>query len=247
MNTVLDIETIPSQDAAVKAAFIKDSIDNFKAPSGMSKGQAAKELGMTDADVIKYTSKDDMITKWCDHFAPIKAEEVGLENWKKTSFDGAKGEVISVAWCTVDGEVDGMVRTLEQCEKFFLVSVFSAIRKLNTVITKRFFIGNYIGGFDLKFLFKRAVILGINPGFELPHYGRHEQHYYDLMQAWEGFGGKASQDSMCEALGISVKDDDLDGSKVWAAVEAGEYERVLTYNKLDVEEARQLYKRFTFI
>lgn len=246
MNIVLDIETIPSQDPEVKAKFIQDSIDNFKAPSGMSKGQAADELGLSAAEA-KPISKDNMLINWEKHFGPIKAEKEGIENWKKTSFDGAKGEVISVAWCTVDGEVDGMVRTLDQCEKFFLVSVFSAIRKLNTVITKRFFIGNYIGGFDLKFLFKRAVILGVNPGFELPHYGRHEQHYYDLMQAWEGYGGKASQDSMCEALGINVKTDDLDGSKVWDAVEAGEYERVLTYNKLDVEEARQLYKRFTFI
>lgn len=244
MNIVLDIETIPSQDAAVKAAFIQDSIDNFKAPSGLSKGQAAKELGMTDEKEIKFTSKDDMIAKWQEHFAPIKSEEVGLENWRKTSFDGAKGEVISVAWCTVGGEVQGLVRALDECESNFLTYIFAAIKELGS--SNPFFIGNYIGGFDLKFLFKRAVILGVNPGFKLPHYGRHEQHYYDLMQAWEGFGGRASQDSMCEALGINVKSDDLDGSKVWDAVEAGEYERVVTYNKLDVEEARQLYKRFTF-
>ena len=74
MNIVLDIETIPSQDAAVKAAFIKESVDNFKAPSGLSKGQAAKELGMTDEKEIKFTSKDDMVAKWQKHFAPIKAE-----------------------------------------------------------------------------------------------------------------------------------------------------------------------------
>lgn len=245
MNIVTDIETIPSQDAAVKAAFIQDSIDNFKAPSGLSKGQAAKELGVTDEKEIKFTSKDDMIAKWEKHFAPIKAEDVGLENWRKTSFDGAQGEVISVAWCTLDGEVDCIVRKLGESEADMLKTFFDEILSLGA--SRPFFIGNYIGGFDLKFLFKRAVILGVDPGFELPHYGRHEQHYYDLMQAWEGFNGKASQDSMCAALGINVKSDDLDGSKVWGAVEAGEYERVLTYNKLDVEEARQLYKRFNFI
>ena len=244
MNVILDIETIPSQAPEVKAKFIQDSIDNFKAPSGLSKGQAADELGLSAVEA-KPISKDNMITNWEKHFGPIRAEKEGIENWKKTSFDGAKGEVISVAWCTVDGEVGGLIRRLGECEAHFLRNVFAAIVELG--VTAPFFIGNYIGGFDLKFLFKRCVILGVNPGFKLPHYGRHEQHYYDLMQAWEGFGGKASQDSMCAALGINVKNDDLDGSKVWDAVEAGEYERVLTYNKLDVEEARQLYKRFTFI
>ena len=51
---------------------------------------------------------------------------------------------------------------------------------------------------------------------------------------------------MCKALGIPGKPDDIDGSKVWDFVERGDYERVMQYNILDVDESRQVYKRLTF-
>ena len=244
MNVFVDIETIPSQKEGVKEQFIKDSIENFKAPSSLSKTQAATDLGISAADA-KFTGKDDMIAKWEAHFAPIKAEEVGIENWKKTSLDGAQGELFSIAWAVGDGPVVGAYCEPGICESSLLVDFFCGLQaEIGNL--KPFFIGNYIAGFDLKFLFKRAVILGVKPPFPLPHFGRHEQHYYDLQQAWEGFNGRASLDSMCKALGIPGKPDDIDGSKVWQFVEAGEYQKVMDYNKLDVEEARILYNRFTF-
>ena len=244
MNVFMDIETIPSQKEGVKEQFIKDSIENFKAPSSLSKTQAATDLGISAADA-KFTGKDDMIAKWEAHFAPIKAEEVGIENWKKTSFDGAQGELFSIAWTIGDEPVIGSFREPGHSESVLLEYFFDSIKR-NIGNLKPFFVGNYIAGFDLKFLFKRAVILGVKPPFPLPHFGRHEQHYYDLQQAWEGFNGRASLDSMCKALGIPGKPDDIDGSKVWQFVEAGEYQKVMDYNKLDVEEARTLYNRFTF-
>ena len=63
MKVFADIETIPSQDEDVKAQFIQDSIENFKAPSGLTKGQAATDLDMSAADA-KFIGKDDMILKW---------------------------------------------------------------------------------------------------------------------------------------------------------------------------------------
>ena len=139
-----------------------------------------------------------------------------------------------------------MHRTLGDDEAVFLRSVFDAIKE-GIGNHPPFFIGQYVAGFDLKFLFKRAVILGVEPPFKLPFSGRHDQHFYDLQQAWEGFGGRASLDSMCKALGIPGKPDDIDGSKVWDFVEAGEYQKVMDYNKLDVEETRAVYRRFNFL
>lgn len=244
-NVTIDIETIPDQREGAKERFIKESVENFKAPSGMTKGQAAEDLGRTAAEV-KFTGKDDLIAEWVKHFAPIKAEEVGIENWRKTSFDGAQGELFSVAWAVGDGEILGSYRPLGDCEYDFLVRVFDDI-KLSVGNHSPFFVGQFVGGFDLKFLFKRAVILGVEPPFKLPFSGRHDQHFYDLQQAWEGFGGRASLDSMCKALGIEGKPDDIDGSQVWDYVEAGKYEKVMEYNKYDVEQTRKVYKRFNFL
>lgn len=244
MNVFMDIETIPSQKEGVKEKFIKDSIENFKAPSALTKTKAATDLGMIAADA-KFIGKDDMMIKWAKQFAPLRAEEAGIENWKKTSFDGAQGELFSIAWAVGDGDVVGFYREPGASEYLLLSKFFKGVTDEIGKL-KPFFIGNYIGGFDLKFLFKRAVILGVKPPFALPHFGRHDQHFYDLQQAWEGFGGRASLDSMCRALCIPGKPDDIDGSKVWQFVEAGEYQKVMDYNKLDVEEARAVYNRLTF-
>jgi hypothetical protein len=244
-NIVIDIETIPDQRTGAKERFIKESVDNFKAPSTMTKTLAAEELGMTTAEA-KFIAKDVMIANWEEHFAPIKAEQVGIDNWRKTSFDGAQGELFSVAWAVGDGEVLGMHRFLGDDEASFLRGVFEAIKE-SVGNHSPFFIGQFVGGFDLKFLFKRAVILGIEPPFKLPFSGRHEQHFYDLQQAWEGFGGRCSLDTMCKALGIEGKPDDIDGSQVWDYVEKGDYEKVMEYNKYDVEQTRKVYKRFNFL
>lgn len=239
----MDIETLPDQREGAKEAFIKESVDNFKAPSSLSKTQAAKELGL-DAAEAKLISKDDMIIKWQDHFAPIKAEAVGIENWRNTSFDGAQGELFSAAWATNDGEILGVYRSLGDSEFDLLTYAFDMMQ--TQCKTQPFFVGNNIAGFDLKFLFKRAVILGVKPPFELKFDGRHNQHFYDLQQGWEGYNGRASLDSMCKALGIPGKPDDIDGSKVWDFVEACKYQEVMDYNKHDVEQGREVYKRLTF-
>jgi len=244
-NVYIDIETIPDQRPGAKERFIKESVENFKAPSGMTKGQAVDELELDPASA-KAMSKDDAVKAWQEHFAPIKAEQDGIDNWRKTSFDGAQGELFSVAWAVSDEEVLGMYRGLSECETSFLDSVFASIKE--TVGNHSpFFIGQYVAGFDLKFLFKRAVILGVEPPFKLPFSGRHDQQFYDLQQAWEGFNGKCSLDTMCKSLGIEGKPDDIDGSQVWDYVEKGEYEKVMEYNKYDVEQTRKVYKRFNFL
>jgi hypothetical protein len=244
-NVIIDIETIPDQRTGAKERFIKESVENFKAPSKFTKGQAAKDLGRT-AEEVKFIGAADLIAEWEKHFAPIKAEQVGIDTWRKTSFDGAQGELFSVAWAVGDGEILGMYRGLSECEASFLDAVFASIKE-SVGNHSPFFIGQYVAGFDLKFLFKRAVILGVEPPFKLPFSGRHEQHFYDLQQAWEGFGGRCSLDTMCKALGIEGKPDDIDGSQVWDYVERGEYEKVMEYNKYDVEQTRKVYKRFNFL
>jgi hypothetical protein len=245
-NVTIDIETIPDQRPEAKERFIKESVENFKAPSGMTKTLALEELGIDPKGEGKFMAKDVAISEWEKHFAPIKAEEVGIENWRKTGLDGAQGELFSVAWAVGDGGIYGMYRALSGCEKIFLEGVFAAIKE-SVGRHSPFFIGQFVAGFDLKFLFRRAVILGVEPPFKLPFAGRHGNDFYDLQQAWEGYNGKCSLDTMCKALGIEGKPGDIDGSKVWDFVEAGEYEKVMEYNKYDVEQTRKVYRRFNFL
>lgn len=244
MNIFLDIETIPGQGDLLDG-FVAEAMSDLKAPSSLTKAQACEDLGLTGSDA-KFTSKDDALRMWADKFAAAKAPEIAESNWRKTSFDGAKGEIISIAWAEDEGDIKSVSRELHESEAEMLEEFFSDVRPIGNK-SPPFFIGQYIAGFDLKFIFQRAVILGVNPVFNLPFDGRHNTHFYCTQQAWAGFGNRMSQDNMCKAFGIEGKPGDIDGSKVWDFVKAGKIDAVEAYNRDDVYKNRLLYRRLNFI
>lgn len=224
MNVFIDIETIPQQpEDEVKSEIAK----TIEAPAQMSKPETIAEWHAGEG---KYAGvKDAMIE----------------ETYRKTSFDGSKGEVCSAAFCAGDGDIRVLSRK-SFSEREILFCLFQSI-KSDCFGWPPYFIGHNIGGFDLKFLFHRAVIFGINPRFDLCQHGRHGQHFYDTMQAWAGYGGRISQDNLCKALGIEGKPDDIDGSKVWDFYKAGKIDRIEEYNRDDVEKIRKIYNTLNFI
>jgi hypothetical protein len=251
MITFLDIETIPGQGCF--DSFLTEAKENFKAPSDLSKAKACADLGLTGDDA-KYTSRADAIVQWEEKFSQEKAPEVAEQEWRKTSFNGAIGELVSIAWAAEDDEVISVQRhaafngdeLLLSSEAEMLEDFYSQLEKrLNK--RKPFFIGQFIGGFDLPFLFHRSVILRVRPPFDLPFNGRHDSNFYDTQIAWAGYKGRMSQDNLCKALDIKGKPDDIDGSKVWDFVKAGDVDRVAEYNRDDVEKNREIYKRINFI
>ncbi len=243
MNVFLDIETIPAQGDSFNE-YLEAEKREFKAPSTLTKTQACADLGLTGNDA-KFTSKDDAIRSWEQKFAEEKAPEVAEEKWRKTSFDGAAGEIISIAWAFEDGEINCAYRDVGGSEEDLLADFFKSISD-ECGRHKPFFIGQFVAGFDLKFIFHRAVILGVKPPFDLPFDGYHNKDFYCTQIAWAGRGGRMSQDNLCKALGIQGKPDDIDGSKVWDFVKAGDVERVAEYNKDDVSKVRQIYNQLTF-
>ena len=222
-------------------------MENFKAPSSLTKAQACYDLGVTGNDA-KFMAKDVAIKKWEEAFAEEKAPEVAEQKWRKESFDGGKGEIISIAYASTDDEViNGLHRKLSESEADMLDKSFAMIRA--TLSTRNWlsdpvFIGHNIS-FDLKFLYRRAIILGVDPGFNLPFRGRHGSDYFDNMQEWCEFKETISQDNLAKVLGLPGKPDNIDGSKVWDFVKAGKENEVFKYNCSDVETVIAVHKRLT--
>ena len=195
-------------------------------------------------------SKHSTIESWhngAGKYAGVKDAAIEAE-YRKGSLDGAKGQICSIAYAVEDGDVvSGSISPRGQVDEQGLIDCF--FESLDDRLNRRppFFIGHYIAGFDLKFLFHRAVINGIKPPFELPFYGRHGQHFYDNMQAWCGFKDRISQDNLCKALGIEGKPSDISGENVWDFYRAGGIDRIEEYNRDDVEKAREIYKRLNFL
>lgn len=231
MNVFIDIETIPEQPESDSKAFISETI---QPPATMS--------------------KPETIAQWHNgegKYAGVK--EAAIEkSYRDTSFDAARGEIISVSFAINDGEIQTEYREIADSEAALLSKVFADIYTGMNIHNSSYsappyFIGHYVAGFDLKFLFQRAVILGVKPPFPLPFSGRHEKDFYCTQQAWAGYGGRMKQDNLCKALGIEGKPDDIDASKVWDFVKSGNVARVAEYNADDVEKVRLIYNRLNFI
>jgi hypothetical protein len=248
MDTHLDIETMPGQ--GLYDGFLAEAQNNFKAPSTLTKAKACADLGLVGNDA-KFTSKDDAILKWEARFSQEKAPEVAEENWRRTALDGSKGEIFSIAFAVEGGDVRCLSRALMDDGSFSSESVLlqDFYSSLSASCNGRppFFIGHYVAGFDLKFIFQRSIILGVKPQFKLPFDGRHSSDFYDNQTAWAGFKGRMSQDNLCKALGIEGKPGDIDGSKVWDFIKAGDTDRVVEYNIDDVVKSRKIYNRLNFI
>lgn len=226
MNIFIDIETIPQQPEEAAKAEIAATI---QAPGQMSKPET---IAAWHAGEGAYAGVKDALIE---------------EAYRKTSFDGAKGEIVSVAFA--DDECDPIVihrGTNGGISESLMLQLAFARIELLLGGKSPWWIGQNIGGFDLKFLFQRAVINRVNPIFDLKQYGRHGSQFYDTMQAWAGYGNRVSQDNLCKALGIEGKPDDIDGSKVWDFYKAGKIERIAEYNADDIVKVRKIFNRLNF-
>lgn len=245
MRVYIDIETLPSAD---REPFIQDARDNFRAPSSLTKGQAGADLGL-EGNELKFASADDVKARWEKEMAAVKADEVGDEKWRKTALDGTHGRVLAIGYRVDRGETKVLYRESED-EAGFLRDSFDHIvadcSEHHDQANKRqpLFIGHNVV-FDLKFLFRRAVILGVNPPFDLPFQGRHDGAFYCTSKAWCEFKEYISLDNLCKALGIPGKDG-FDGSMVYDAWAAGEHDKIREYCADDVNKVVAIHKRLIF-
>lgn len=222
-NIFFDIETIPSQRQEVRAR-IESKI---KPPKITKTG--------------KYKTEDD-IADWYAKELPIESEQ----EYRATALNSALGEIISIAWAIDDRPVRNVCRTLAGSERALLYDFYNII-SAEIEGCRPIWVGHYITGFDLRFLWHRSIINNIKPAISIPYNAKPwDGIVFDTKIEWSGLKDSISQDDLCFALGIEGKPDDIDGSKVWDFVKAGNINRVVKYNIDDVDKVRQIYKRMTF-
>lgn len=209
-----DIETIPSQDTS-----LLDEIRKTITPPGNIK-------------------KQESIDKWLAE----NREEKALEAFAKTSFDGGKGHVCTIAWAKNDGEICVHHAHSLDAESSIIQYFFDDLDKFHSETL----VGHYIGGFDIPFLLKRAVCLGIAipPKSTFPRDPKPwDKSIHDTMNMWMGNRDSISMDNLCGILGIKGKEG-FDGSMVAAAWAKGEHDKIAEYCKDDIWRTREIHKRF---
>lgn len=181
-------------------------------------------------------SKAETILKWWQDKAPKIAEETFL----KTSCNPMYGSIISISWAFNEKPVEGIIRKIDESEKELIEIFYEVLLDSNTDYLKWI---AYPIRFDLPFLLKRSIINNARPPVGIPD--ERSKSAFCPMNWWHGWHQYGSLNDLCKALGIPGKDG-MTGADVWPAIQAGEYEKVLAYNKSDVEMLRQVYERITF-
>jgi DNA polymerase elongation subunit (family B) len=215
----LDIETIPSQSPDLLAKLRAD----VKPPGNIKKPES--------------------IAAWMEE----NADSAAAEAMEKTSFDPGYGHICTIAWAGEDDRFEpdcAHARTVEQ-EADVIRAFFDSLPR--DTYGAPMFVGHYIGGFDLRFILCRAVILGIPIPPQIPRDPKPwDKSMFDTMTAWAGARGTISMDRLCEALGLPSKGD-FDGSMVAEAWATGEHETIIEYCKRDVEAVRAIHRRFVAV
>ena len=180
--------------------------------------------------------------------ADIEAKQAAQRD--KAALDPLTARVASFASV---GEVEGKV--LEYCdilaraddasERELLQNIFDVLGADDVRIVT----WNGVG-FDLPMIYKRALILGVDPAFHgAPPLSAWTKRYaadrhYDLMQIWCGWQGYAKLDTVA-ALVLGAKKHDFDVTRIADMIATDEGRTALAeYNLQDTRLTFELWKRF---
>ncbi len=212
-----DIETIPGQRPGLR----EEMAANIRPPAQYK--------------------KPDSIAQWLAENREAEAEQA----WLKTALDGGLGQVCVIGYAFGDDEPRALVAPdlSIATERELLKEFFGALTVETASAT---FVGHNVIGFDFRFIWQRAMVLGVCPPIYFPRDPKPwGGRVFDTMLAWAGPREYISMDRLCSIFDIPGKAG-MDGSQVWPAVRDGRIGDVVTYCAGDVGRARALYRRMSF-
>jgi len=221
MRLTLDIETLPTEDPAI----IAEIAEGILPPGNMSKA--------------------DTIAAWAVDKKPALIDEAV----RKTAFDATYGSLCCIGWAFED-EPAQTVMTPALSERDTLQSLCAEVGRGTRQIESRLEIVGHNVSWDLRFLLQRCIVNAVKP----PHIlmaamtaKPWSESIRDTMLMWNPERERRiSLDKLCKVLGVPTSKGDMDGSKVYDAYKAGEFDRIATYCKADVEVTRAVFRRLTF-
>ena len=179
-------------------------------------------------------SKPESIAEW------LADEKNQQEAIGKTSFDGAYGSVICIG-AAIGDEAPFAVANVS--ERDILQMFFDLVRDVIAPV----FVGHNVS-WDLTFILKRAIVLGITPPASIVAAARSKPwapQKIDTMRLWdeEKFVGLGE---LCAILNIESPKGEFDGSMVAAAYAAGRIGEIADYCLKDVRATRDVLRRLEF-
>lgn len=224
----LDIETIPTSRPDVVQQVRDEAIADLNAKA--------------DAIASQY-KKPETIDK---HMASLPCvDDMVRERMSRMALDGATCEVVCIGMALEEDNLrfrQFMHRAPEyEDEESTIRAAVCAASEWNT---PPFFVGHNLE-WDLRILRQRCMYYGIRLGDGIFRPDNRDT-YGCTMREWCGYRDRISFDALCRALGVTSPKQDMIGADVWAAWQAGEYNRIAEYNRADVMATAECWRKLTF-
>lgn len=211
INVYLDLETGPTRDPEL----INEIAAGVTAPAQYKKPES--------------------IEAWmAENGARAKDEAIA-----KTALDGTYGELLCIGYAIEDRRARVVWRGSQRegtLLRRFARQLLADLGSHELTGSVRW-IGHNVIDFDLPFMFKRAVINGVDLPFMVTD-GDFRRIAFDTMRAWAGYRGYVKQTELERALGIRRKDE-IDGSMVATATP----QQVIAHCRQDVQNVRKIHLR----
>lgn len=164
-----------------------------------------------------------------------------VEIHESTSFEGTFGRICCIGIIKEGSQGIIQKEVLSGDEKEILTKFWQSAQDVDR------FVGHNIWSFDLPFIYKRSIILGIKTR-NLSFARYRNTPIYDTMQEWELWNIQKSQklDTLAKVFGFATSKDEMDGSEVWKYFQQGRIEDICRYCMKDVELTRKVYYKMTF-
>ncbi|HLL61212.1 MAG TPA: ribonuclease H-like domain-containing protein [Candidatus Nitrosocosmicus sp.] len=169
-------------------------------------------------------------------------EEELKKMFESTCFDGTFGRICCLGYIKEENKKIIDKGSLSGNEKDTVHKFWELVKDVDQ------FIGHNIFDFDLPFMFKRSIVLGIKPSREINLARFRSFPIYDTMWEWEKWGRdcKASLDTLAKVLELPTSKDEMDGSMVWPYFQEGKFDEICRYCMKDVELVRKVYYKMNF-
>jgi 3'-5' exonuclease len=161
--------------------------------------------------------------------------------WNKTALNSLKGQIICIGYAFDDEPEQVLTGTEEQ-----IIKDLEKVLMSRNMMTE--FIGHNIMGFDIPFIYHRAIKYKTKNLRNILPKSRYDKNVLDTMTLFAGtdWQAKWSLKNIANYLGIDNSKDEIDGSMVGQLWLAGEKEKIYDYCKEDVRVLRQIYYKIEF-
>jgi predicted PolB exonuclease-like 3'-5' exonuclease len=189
-----------------------------------------------EAAIPKNISKAETKLKWLEENRQAVID--------KTALDGWLGHVVQISAQFGHMKFSATAKTVQEEHNAVLEFVEYArwANSLGCSIPPTI-VGHNIIGFDIPFLWKRAVCLGAKLPSWFPKKPREwSGETVDTMLAFSGYKEFISMDKLCGHLGIEGKGD-MDGSMIAQMWKDGKHQEIADYCMDDVQKVKQIHEK----